>query len=383
MAADTRMRILSTDSHVMEPPELWSSRVSRDYADRAPRLVAEADADWWYVDGLKLMSVHGGADVGVRFEDQAKLRMAARMHDVRRGAYDPDAKLADMDADGIEAEVVYTTLGLQLWRLPDSALLYELFRAYNDFIAEFCSAHPKRLAGIALILLDDVERGCAELRRCATIGLKGAMISVYPDESLSYDRDIYEPFWAAAAELRMPISLHVGTNRAVPITSSPSRATSDMALKFLSTPALYATTAHWVQLSLANMIFAGVFERHPELRVVSLEHEVAWAAHFLQTIDYTYTQRARRAQWHRFAGDARPSDFFRRNVSISFQEDAIGLRLRDVIGVGNLVWGSDYPHAESTFPHSQAIIERIFAGVPDPERRAILEHNAVRLYFDR
>lgn len=374
-------QIVSTDSHVMEPPDVWTARVPAAIAHRAPRLVSEDDADWWYVDGLKLMSVHGGADVGVRFEDQAKLRMAARMHEVRRGAYDPDAKLTDMDADGIAAEVVYTTLGLQLWRLPDSALLYELFRAYNDFIAEFCAAAPARLAGVAMILLDDVDAGIAEMRRCAKLGLRGAMISVYPDDSHSYDRDIYEPFWAAAAELRVPISLHVGTNRSVPASSSPTSVTSSMALKFLSTPARYVTTAHWVQLTLADMIFAGVFERHPDLRVVSLEHEVAWAGHFLQTIDYTYTQRARRAQWYRFEGDALPSDFFHRNVSISFQEDELGLRLRDVVGVHNLVWGSDYPHAESTFPHSRSIIDRIFEGVPASERAAILEHNARQLYF--
>jgi predicted TIM-barrel fold metal-dependent hydrolase len=154
-----------------------------------------------------------------------------------------------------------------------------------------------------------------------------------------------------------------------------------MALKFLSTPARYATSAHWVQLSLANMIFAGVFERHPTLKVVSLEHEIAWAPHFLQTMDYTYTQRARRSQWYRFHDAALPSDFFHRNVMISFQEDALGLRLRDVVGVGNLVWGSDYPHAESTFPHSRRILDQLFAGVPDAERTQILDTNATALYF--
>ena len=163
--------------------------------------------------------------------------------------------------------------------------------------------------------------------------------------------------------------------------ASPSHAPSDMALKLLSTPARYATSAHWVQLSLANMIFAGVFERHPTLKVVSLEHEIAWVPHFLQSMDYTYTQRARRSQWYRFQGEALPSDFFHRNVMISFQEDALGLRLRDVVGVGNLVWGSDYPHAESTFPRSRMILDRLFAEIPAAERIQILDTNATALYF--
>ena len=374
--------IVSTDSHVIEPPDLWSARLPRSLRDRGPLLVADDDADWWYIDGLKLMSVHGGADVGVRFDDQAKLRMSARMSEVRRGGYEPDHKLADMDADGVDREVVYTTLGLQLWRLPDTTILQSLFAAYNDWIAEFCAAAPDRLTGVALVLLDDVDAGIAELRRSARLGLRGAMISVYPDESIAYDHPRYEPFWAAAAELGVVLSLHIGTNRVLPPTSSSaSNATSNMALKFLSTPARYSTSAHWVQLSLANMIFSGVFERHPALKVVSLEHEIAWVPHFLQSMDYTYTQRARRSQWYRFGGDALPSDFFHRNVMISFQEDALGLRLRDVVGVGNLVWGSDYPHAESTFPHSRTILDRLFAEIPAAERTQILDTNATALYF--
>jgi predicted TIM-barrel fold metal-dependent hydrolase len=128
------------------------------------------------------------------------------------------------------------------------------------------------------------------------------------------------------------------------------------------------------------MIFSGVFERHPGLKVVSLEHEASWAAYLIQMMDYTYTQRARRAHWHRFANDALPSDFFRNNVWICFQEDPNVLQLRDYIGVDTLIWGSDYPHHESTFPFSRKILDEMLADIPEAERRQILEVNPTNLY---
>jgi predicted TIM-barrel fold metal-dependent hydrolase len=130
------------------------------------------------------------------------------------------------------------------------------------------------------------------------------------------------------------------------------------------------------------MIFAGVFERHPGLKLAIVEFELAWVPHVLSTMDYTYHERHEEAL-HRFKGDARPSDFFRGHVFLSFQEDAIGIRLRDAIGVDNLMWGSDYPHSESTFPHSRKILAEILAGVPEDEQAKIAGGNAARLYrFD-
>jgi predicted TIM-barrel fold metal-dependent hydrolase len=135
-----------------------------------------------------------------------------------------------------------------------------------------------------------------------------------------------------------------------------------------------------VRMSLADMIFAGVFERYPRLHIGTVEQELSWIPHFLDRIDYTYTQRARRAYWHRFKGNALPSDFFHQNVFCSFQEDALGIRDRYVIGVDNLMWGSDYPHQESTWPKSREILERILKEVPEGEQAKIAGENVARLY---
>jgi Amidohydrolase len=137
-------------------------------------------------------------------------------------------------------------------------------------------------------------------------------------------------------------------------------------------PGNRATKAFYPALSTCDLIFSGVFERHPRLTLPIVEFELAWAPHPLSTMDYTYRERHGEAIY-RFKNGMLPSDFFRRNVVLSFREDAIGIRLRDAIGPDSMIWdimmwGSDYPHSESTFPQSRKILAEILAGVPDDEQ---------------
>src|SRR4051812_43830653 len=127
--------------------------------------------------------------------------MAARMDEGRKGAYEPEAKLVDMDLDGVDREGVYTTIGLRLWRAPEAGFVRATFRAYNEWVAEFCKAAASRLAGVALILTDDIDDAVADVHHAAKLGLKGAQITVYPGDDQPHDHPVYEPFWAAAAEL--------------------------------------------------------------------------------------------------------------------------------------------------------------------------------------
>src|SRR5262249_4463586 len=159
----------------------------------------------------------------------------------------------------VDREVVYTTIGLRLWRVPDAGDVRATFRAYNEGGAEFCAAAPSRLAGGGLGFTDDIDNAGTDLRHAAKLGLEGAARTVYPGDDHSYDSPEYEPFWATAAELRMPLSLHIGSNRLV---GAPVQDT-----KFLVKPSQYSTASHWVQVSIADMIFSGVFERYPDLKV--------------------------------------------------------------------------------------------------------------------
>ena len=139
---------------------------------------------------------------------------------------------------------------------------------------------------------------------------------------------------------------------------------------------------YWTRMCLSDIILSGVLERHPKLKVGAVESELGWAPHFLGRLDYAYTQRPTTPTRtsHRFNSEAIPSDFFRDNVFLSFQEDALGIQLRELIGVDNLTWGSDYPHQESTFPRSREILEEILAECTEPEKAKIAGENAARIY---
>ena len=175
-----------------------------------------------------------------------------------------------MDADGIDMGLVYPTVGLQLYqRIQDSELLTALFRAYNDWLAEFCDTFPDRLRGIAMINLDDIPSGVKEMEHCAKRGHRGIMITIQPLRGMSYDRPEYESVWAAAQDLALPISLHVTTNR--PDPDDPGALLLDAAK-----PSFFVNLDHWPRVCLTDMIFSGVFERYPKLQAGSVEMELSW-----------------------------------------------------------------------------------------------------------
>jgi predicted TIM-barrel fold metal-dependent hydrolase len=370
--------LISSDSHIVEPPDLWTERIERSFRERAPRVVREPGGDWWYIDGKRSMSFLG-VQTGDRFhKDATDLIIEARFADVRPSAYDPHRYVTENQGDGVVGSVVYPSEGLLAYGIPDSALCSAVMAAYNDFIAEFCAAEPRRLRGIALVNVDDPRQAVREMERCRRLGLAGAMISVLPPADRAYDLPLYEPLWSASVDLAMPLAMHVATGRAAASVDARSEGVTRVS------PSAFYLQDHFVRKSLGEMIFSGVFERHPQLRVGSVEHEVAWIPFFLAQMDYTYTDRPVRGDWHRFADpDARPSHYFHRNCFVSFQEDAMGLRMRDAVGIGTLMWGSDYPHTESTFPRSREITREILAGVPEAEQALILRENAARLFgFD-
>jgi predicted TIM-barrel fold metal-dependent hydrolase len=364
--------VLSSDSHVFEPPDLWTRRIDAPFRDRAPRMERIDGADQLVVEAQQVVSGIGLiSNAGARFAAPETISAQGRFEDVPAGGYDPHQHLKDMALDGVAGEVLYPSQGLFYFKIADSALMSAIFRAYNDWLAEFCRTDPRRLKGIAMVNLDDVAEGVRELERAARLGLAGAMITEYPLEDRRYDQPEYEPFWAAAQALGMPLSLHTATRRQGKVRGFGTKTLRDASSR--------ATKAFYPAISMCDMIFSGVFERYPRLTLAIVEFELAWAPHMLASMDYTYRERHEEAIY-RFKDDMRPSDFFHRNVVLSFQEDAIGIRLRDAIGVDNMMWGSDYPHSESTFPESRRILGEILAGVPAEEQARIVGGNTARVY---
>ncbi len=361
--------LISADSHVVEPPDLWLKYIDPKFKDRAPRLVHQEESDLFECQGEPLMRVYI-ASFGAAGRPQEQVRLQGRFErDIPQGAWDAGARLKAMAQDGVQAEVLYPSVALRMYAIQSQELQIACFRAYNTWLADFCSKAPDHLKGIGLISLKDVERGIEELRRIRELGLVGGMIALSPGEEQQYNDGRYDPFWAAAQEMEIPLSLHASTTESV--RSEPTVADG-------------ATVVVHVQRSLALMVFGGVFERFPRLKIVSVENDVGWVPYFVYLLDYMFQRRRHLYRWRwDLIQKALPSEYVRRQVYFTFMHDSSWMAARHQIGIGQVMWASDYPHQDSTWPHSQKIVASLFQHVPEDERRQVVETNVARLYgFD-
>ena len=371
--------VISADSHIVEPPDLYSSRIAPKFRDRAPRMERHRTRtgrvyDAWYLDGLRCGTVGAVIQAGKRFEDPGAIDFLGLWEDVRQAAYDPQAMLTELEEDGVWGACLQPSQGLFWYRIADSELLTAICAAYNDWIADFCQPYPHRLKGIAMLNVDDVDVACQELERCARLGLVGAFIPVYPLPDRPYRHPIYERLWWTAQDLEIPLLLHIATPRG----GVPG---CEFTIDINELTAAGLTNAdYWVRYSLTAMVFAGVFDRHRHLKVGTVEHETAWIPHWLNQMDFTYRERPTFASAWRSREGLLPSEYWHRNMFAEFMEDEVGVRLLSLIGVENLLWGNDFPHAESTWPQSRAFLDRIFASASAEDRRKVTAENAAKLF---
>ena len=367
----TEEKIISADSHMLEPPDLWTSRIDPKYRDRAPRIFYDERRQQWFF-GSEEVPLMGVAPFFAADKTGEELRAANRsttdvFAGARPGGWDPAARLEDMAIDGVSAEALYTSFGFSLFQVEDAGLQEACFRVYNDWLAEFCSYDPQRFAGLALISCYDLDRAVAELHRVRKLGLRGAMIWASPPEDRSFLTTYHDPFWAAAQDLEMPISLHIGTGQ-----GPESRfVKGNRGLQVMM-------VTGEVQRSMAAIIFGGVLERFRRLTIVSAENDIGWLAYFLQRADWAFDFKMVRGRDPSLS--LKPSEYFRRQCYATFMEDRVGLKNLDVIGADRVMWSSDYPHASATWPHSREVIERDFVGVSPEDRRKIVRDTAAALY---
>jgi predicted TIM-barrel fold metal-dependent hydrolase len=372
-------KLISADSHIVEPPDLYETRIEPKFRDRAPRMERHRtrmgrEYDAWYFNGVRVGTVGSVIQAGKRFEDPGSIDFLGVWEDVRRAAYDPKAMLAELEMDGVWGACLQPSQGLFWYRISDSELLSALCRAYNNWIADFCQAAPDRLKGIGMLNVDDVDEASQELERCAALGLVGAFVPVYPRPERPYRHPIYDRLWWSAQDVGMPLLMHIATTRDGIPGSEFTVDINDL------TAAGLTNSDYWIRYSLTAMIFAGVFDRYPHLTVGSVEHETAWVPHWLKQMDFNYRERPTLARNWKLRQGMLPSDYWHRNMFVEFMEDDYGIRMRDVIGVDNMLWGNDFPHAESTWPRSQEFLDRIFTGTPEDDRRKITADNAAKLF---
>jgi predicted TIM-barrel fold metal-dependent hydrolase len=362
--------LISADSHVIELPDLWEKQLSGGFGDRAPKVYYDEKRESWMFGSpdVPTQAVGGLFMAGHKPEDLEKVRKAG-FSAARPGGWDPVQRVKDMEIDGVSAEVLYPSMGLGLFCIEDAALQEACFRVYNDWLIDYCKGAADRLVGAALISAYNIDHAVIELERCKERGLCGAMIWQVPHKKLPFGSDHYDRFWAAAQDLEMPVNLHILTG----FGGSIQRQT----LAGLERYRRGVNQSEEIANALFDIIFSGVLERYPRLKVVSVENEIGWIPFWISQCDKAFER-------HRSAVpltiDKKPSEYFQRQVYATFFNDYVGGHLLSWWGIDNCMWSNDYPHQNSTWPHSRDVIARDLGHLQTAKREKLVRTNVARLY---
>jgi uncharacterized protein len=361
-------RLVSADSHINEPPDLWTSRLPAKFADRAPRQEHFEQGDAWVMEGA-LDPINFGANCNVGLPPEQRPAWI-RWDAVRPGGYDPAARIGEQAQDGVDAEILYPTPRVSnqvFWNSADPEFHLACIRAYNDWLSQYSSHSPDRLWGVAMLPNVGTDDAVTELKRVAGLpGMRGVVIGQYPHGGEIITRDD-DALWAAIEESGMPLSIHVGF--ALAPQGDKGRRTPGGptgAVRFLDAPG-----------RVAQFIETGVFDRFSHLRLVLVEVDSSWLPYLSEQMD---------DRFHRAAAAARPdikrlpSEYFRDSIFSTFITDRYAIKNRADIGVSQMMWSSDYPHSGADWPNSQKSIEEQFSHVPADDKQRILAGNAVRIY---
>ncbi|MGE0383172.1 MAG: amidohydrolase family protein [Gammaproteobacteria bacterium] len=350
--------LISADDHFdldAFPPSLFTDRVASKLRDSVPTVVQHADGPMWSIGG-RLVGPSGRRPGGQITHAPLGLRPG-----------NPAERLEEMDRDRMYTQVIYgPPNGLTF--VDDPALRVECVRAYNDHAVQFNAYDPNRLVILALLPGHAPEAAIAELERAAKIGLRGVLLPLYESPTLPFG-PAWERFWAAAHAAALPVHFHLsgGASRLAP------------KLKSWEMPAYTSIVAMQMDEPLSALIFSGVLERYPGLKVVFGESGLGWVPYLIARMDQQFGKYNSRSEDIRLS--ARPSEIFRRQVLMTFEEDDLGISLLDRIGADSVMWASDFPHGDTTWPNSHKVVEhshlsRIDAG----DRYKILCGNAAKLY---
>lgn len=363
-------RIISADSHVNPPKDLWTTDVPTAFRDRAPRVESTAMGDFWIVDSNVTGAI--GLDSSAGRKPEEFKAMGLTYKEMRPGAYDAKARLEDMDVDGVDAEVLY--FGGPVTQYPaDPELRRYIIQRYNDWMADLSRRSPDRLIGLGHVCLLDIDEAIAQLRHIAELGLRGFHVDPFPDErgGLPLWDSCYEPFWSAVEDVGLPMSFHiVGLRKA------------DVRETFLNpTPGVKETFIALTPMSIAEVVstltFTGILARHPKMKYVLVECGIGWIPYFLERMDQTFEKHR---FWTQSIITEKPSTYWYQHGHATFIRDLAGVAARHRAGLRNVLWSTDYPHSDSSWPKSREALEEHFSEVPAAERAMIAGGNAARLY---
>jgi predicted TIM-barrel fold metal-dependent hydrolase len=346
-------RLISADSHVAIP--LSSVR------ERVPAALHVAFDDAIAAQAAVDAELRGGRNMSMEDWD-----MEAASDP---GYREPHARLAAMDRDGVHAEVLYSEVSAFRAFGFVKGDWKPISRAFTDLMSEFASVDPDRLAVSYQVPIIDVPYAVSEVGRLATLGARSVHLPNYPSEIglPDYWDEVYDPLWTVLQETGISISHHLGVRHW--LYDVYRRDPTKQAAVFTSLPSLALAEV------LGLWILSGTLERFPGLQIVFVEPGLYWAPGFLAGLDRKYA-----GPYDLSHLSMKPSDYFHRNVALTFMDDEIGLRNRHLVGIENILWSTDFPHPATTWPNSQAVVARQFADIPEDERELITSGNAARIY---
>jgi predicted TIM-barrel fold metal-dependent hydrolase len=371
-------KLFSADSHLEISPERWTARVPAKYRDRAPRLIKLPNGgDGVVVEGRPLYVV-GLAIAGKPYE---RHELTGVSYKGSEGAGTPEQRLKEQDQDGVEGEVLYTSASnLTFWRgIKNDDAYLSVIHAYNTFLAEeYCAVNRDRLVALGAIPTHSVEAATRELEYCARAGLKGVMLNTFPSGK-SYPSPEDDRFYAAAIDLNMAISVHVGMQLPDGPLFKYDKQPGEVA--FGGDPIRVLTRFGGNSgLNAVQLLLSGVFDRLPQLMIYWAETQIGLLPYYYEQLDDVY-KRSRHWMGGTSVGAAQtePSRYFREHFYWGFIYDRVGLRLRHEIGIDKIMWGNDFPTppAIGQLPTGD---RRYFSGVADDEKQKILTDNAVEFF---
>lgn len=369
------MKAISVDDHVVEHPTVWLDRLPDKWADVAPRVVEiEGGSEQWTFEGVVQGTTGLSAVAGTPLKDRCL--DPGRFADMRPGAYDAKARVEDMDIDGVHMHLLFPNwagfAGGRFFRAKDKDLAMACVKAYNDFlIEEWYDVAPERFIPMMILPVWDAEACVGEIERNAERGYRAIG---FPDNPAliglaSWHSDHWDGVLSAAQAAQMPLCMHFGGSGA---TASIS---GDAPLAVI-TSLMGSTLFH----SMTDLLLSPTLHKHQDLKIAYSEGQIGWLPYALQRIDQVWEHYRFYDIEPTINADVRPSDLFRRHMHGCFIDDAVGIEMRHKIGVDNILWESDYPHADSVWPNSRTNLAKMLADVPNDEAHKIAELNARRLF---
>ena len=388
-------KIISVDDHVVEPPDLWSKRLPASIASEGPRVerikgrfgegarggwVEDESGEWadiWKFGKLEMALIPGFASAGMDLEEVGETYAPLTYDQMRPGCYEQSARLADMTENHTDGSLMFPTFprfcGQTFHEHPDKEMALECVRVYNDWmIDEWCAGEGRgRLIPMTLIPLWDPELAAAEVRRCAAKGSFSVAFSENPTRLKlpSIFKGHWDPFFAACDETETVVNLHIGSSSTFPLTSLDAPRAVSLALT-------YQGSSH----ALADWLTCGVLEKFKKMKVALSEGQIGWIPFLIEKLDRVWLDRPK---YGNIADLPKmPSEYIPGRIYGCVFDDTIGLELRDKIGMDQIMFEVDYPHGDSTWPKSLAVLERMIegAGMNDEEIYKFVRGNAIECF---